>query len=110
MNDQSSPKERVECHLSKVLALLGLPVEVGTMSVKIVTIADKYGSLGSNNPLGETAGIVYIAGILSGHPVILAVIADNVGISSKTVRKYKTQLARELKTRKEWSGLPRKDR
>lgn len=108
MKDHPRSKRSVENNTSEILDALGSSDDVRTMSSKMVKIADKYGTLVSNNPRGEAAGIVYIAGILTDHPVSLAVIAEIAGISSATVRKYKTHLASELKTKKEWPGLPPK--
>ena len=108
MKDQSAKKRSVETHASEILDALGSIEDVRSMTLKLVKMASQYDVLESNNALGEAAGLVYIAGILTDHPVTLAVIAEKAGISPETVRKYKTHLASELKTKKEWPGLPQK--
>jgi transcription initiation factor TFIIIB Brf1 subunit/transcription initiation factor TFIIB len=106
MNDQSSRKRIIETHISEILEALGSSEDVESMSMKMANIADRYDLFESNNRLGEAAGIVYISGILNNNPVTLAMIAEKAGTSTETVRKYKTQLASELKTKREWPGLP----
>ncbi len=101
-------KRSVETHISEILAALGSSEAVQSMTTSLLTICDKYSILESKNPLGEAAGIVYIAGILTNHPVTLAVIAEKAGMCPETVRKFKTFLASELKTKREWPGLPPK--
>jgi transcription initiation factor TFIIIB Brf1 subunit/transcription initiation factor TFIIB len=108
MKDESEMKRSVEIHVLGILAALGSSEAVQSMTTNLLKICDKYGILESRNPLGETAGIVYIAGILTNHPVTLAVIAKKAGMSPEIVRKFKTYLASELKTKKEWPGLPPK--
>ena len=108
MKDQSVKKGSVEIHISELLATPGSSEAVQSMATSLLKICDKYGTLESKNPLGEAAGIVYIAGILTNHPVTLAVIAEKVGMFPETVRKFKTYLASELKIKKEWPGLPPK--
>ena len=78
------------------------------MTIHLVKMAEQYDALESAKTLGEAAGLVYIAGILTGNPVTLAGIADAAGVSPETVRKFKTHLASELKTKDEWPGLPPK--
>ena len=65
-------------------------------------LADKHGVLASCSPVGGAAGIVYMSGILVGNPMTLTRVAKAAGISQETVGKYKTLLARELKTRHAW--------
>lgn len=99
-----SVKNSVESHISEILDTLGSPEDMKSITLKLVKIADQYDVLTSNNTSGEAAGIVYIAGILTNHAVTLSVIAEKAGISPATVRKYKTHLARGLKTKEEWPG------
>ncbi|MFW9792772.1 MAG: hypothetical protein ACFFEE_00600 [Candidatus Thorarchaeota archaeon] len=106
MKDQSGMKKRAE--ISKILDALGSPEDVRQMITRLLQIADKYDILDSKNHLGEATGLVYIAGILTSNPVTLATIAKIAGLSAETVLKYKTHLAGELKTKKEWPGLPSK--
>ena len=106
MKDSTDKRRSVEIQVSEILDSLGSTEDVRSMTRELVTIADQYGVLESHNELGEAAGLVYIAGILTGNPRTLEVIAEHAAISPGTVRKYKTYLASELKTRKEWPGLP----
>jgi len=108
MKDQFAKKRSVETHASEILDALGSTDNVKSMTLKLVKMASQYDILESNNTLGEAAGLVYIAGILTNHPNTLVVIAEKAGISPETVRKFKTHLASELKTKKEWPGLPPK--
>jgi transcription initiation factor TFIIIB Brf1 subunit/transcription initiation factor TFIIB len=105
MNERLTAKEKVEPLTLDILDSLESSGDVRLMTSRLLKIADKYSSLESKNPLGEAAGIVYIAGILADQPVTLVVIAEKSGISPETVRKYKTHLASSLKTKKEWPGL-----
>jgi len=66
----------------------------------LIELADKHGLLTSCSPIGGAAGVVYIAGILTENPVTLALIAEAAGISSETIRKHKTLLAKGLKIKK----------
>ncbi|MFX1558952.1 MAG: hypothetical protein ACFFBL_00015 [Promethearchaeota archaeon] len=101
-------KKNVESHIPEILDALGSPEDMKSITLKLVKIADQYDVLTSNNMLGEAAAIVYIAGIMTNHPVTLTVIAEKAGISPATVRKYKTHLARGLKTKEEWPSPPLK--
>ncbi len=108
MKDQSAKKRSIQTYVSEILDALGSTEDAKLMTLNLVEMATEYDVLELNNTLGEAAGLVYIAGILAGHPVTLAVIAEKVGISPETVRKFKTHLASELKIKKEWPGLPPK--
>lgn len=108
MKDPSAKKRSVETYVSEILDALGSAEDVRTMTLNLVEMASQYDALESSNKLGEAAGLVYIAGILTNHPVTLVVIAEKAGISPETVRKFKTHLASELKTKKEWPNLPLK--
>lgn len=108
MKEESEMRRSVEIHVLEILDVLGSSEAVQPMATNLLKMGDKYGVLDSKNPLGEAAGVVYIAGILTNHPVTLAVIAEKAGISPETVRNFKTYLASELKTKKEWPSLPPK--
>jgi transcription initiation factor TFIIIB Brf1 subunit/transcription initiation factor TFIIB len=108
MRDQSAVRNSFEAHVSKILDALGSNEDVRSMTKHLVKMAEQYGVLESTNPLGEAAGLVYIAGILTNNPVTLATIGKKAGVSSETVRKFKTQFASELKTKDDWPGLPPK--
>ncbi len=108
MRIQSLKKRSVEIHVSQIHDALESTEAVRNMTTNLLKMCDEYGILESKNPLGEAAGIIYIAGILTNHPVTLLRIARNAGTSPKTVRKYKTYLASNLKTKKEWPSLPLK--
>ena len=106
MNNQPKDNGSIGILILKILDSLESNETVRSMTKNLVRMAKQYGLLKSNNPLGEAAGLIYIAGILSDNPVTLAVIAENAGISPETVRKFKTRFASELKTMPEWPGLP----
>jgi transcription initiation factor TFIIIB Brf1 subunit/transcription initiation factor TFIIB len=101
-------EKNVESHISQILVALGSSEDVRAMTMDLVRMAEQYEILESRNTLGEAAGLVYIAGILTTNARTLAGIAECAGLSPETVRKYKTRLASELKPKKEWPGLPSK--
>jgi transcription initiation factor TFIIIB Brf1 subunit/transcription initiation factor TFIIB len=106
MTSQSELRKSVETHISKILAALGSNEDVRSMTMHLVKMAEKNSALESNNKLGEASGLVYIVGILTDNPVALVAIAEAAGISLETVRRFKTRLASELKTKDEWPGHP----
>ncbi len=95
-------RKSVADQASKVLRKLESPVVVKSKTMELILIADRHGALASCSPVGGAAGIIYMSGILTGNPMTLTRVAKAAGISQETVRKYKTLLARELKTTHAW--------
>ena len=95
--------EDVIHHAKEILKSLNSPLEVKSKTLSLIEQADMHYILASCSSIGAAAGLVYTAGILTGNPVTLEGVAKKAGISSETVRKYKTHIVSSFKKMNVWS-------
>ena len=104
---ESKPRtcEDVIHHVKQILKSLNSPLEVESKTMYLIEQTDRYGILASCSSIGAAAGLVYAAGILTGNPITLDGVAVKAGISSETVRKYKTYIVSSFKSLNVWSEV-----
>ena len=98
-------REDVIHHAKVILKSLKSPSEAVFITMYLIEQADKHGILASCSSIGAAAGLVYTAGILTRNPVTLDGVAKKAGISSETVRKYKTHIVSTFKSLNVWSEV-----